>query len=181
MIREDLIEVDMVLVKLKKACRYIGLVMKTVFVIFCVYWLVVIAGMAYALLYPGAMDIESGSNAFLVVLYIAHGCVIAAMLAIFIVIVTDTEKGKPPFTLLQVRRLRLIALLLIVYAVLDFAVTSNMASVSIAQVSSGYALTNDNVIVPINLAPIFAAGVVFAFSFVFKYGVLLQEFSDETL
>lgn len=33
----------------------------------------------------------------------------------------------------------------------------------------------------LNLFPIVAAAVVFAFSFVFKYGVLLQEFSDDTL
>ncbi len=38
-----------------------------------------------------------------------------------------------------------------------------------------------NAIVAFNFAPLVAAAVVFAFSFVFKYGVLLQEFSDETL
>ena len=44
-----------------------------------------------------------------------------------------------------------------------------------------YIVDSENAIIPINFAPFIAAAVVFAFSFVFKYGVLLQEFSDETL
>ena len=67
------------------------------------------------------------------------------------------------------------------YAVIDFAVTANAAIFKYDELVSGYVSTTGNEIIPINLAPIFGAGVMFAFSFVFKYGVLLQEFSDETL
>ena len=39
----------------------------------------------------------------------------------------------------------------------------------------------DSSLFAIDFAPLIAAAVLFAFSFVFKYGVLLQELSDETL
>lgn len=48
-------------------------------------------------------------------------------------------------------------------------------------VNAGYISTNSDTIVSIYFAPFIIAAVVFAFSFVFKYGVLLQKFSDETL
>lgn len=75
----------------------------------------------------------------------------------------------------------IIAGLLLLYSIVDFGVTLNTISFQSGSLSSGYVSTNSNVIIPINLAPIFGAAVTFAFSFVFKYGILLQEFTDETL
>ena len=80
----------------------------------------------------------------------------------------------------QVKRLRIIAVLLLLYAVLDMVATNAMAVMQIDVINSGYISTN-SAIVTVNFTPFIAAAVVYAFSFVFKYGVLLQEFSDETL
>ena len=71
--------------------------------------------------------------------------------------------------------------MLLLYAAVDFLITANTSFLQLDGLNSGYASTNDNTIIPINLVPLIASAVIFAFSFVFEYGVLLQEFSGETL
>ena len=75
----------------------------------------------------------------------------------------------------------MISCLLLLYAVLDSAITLNTAAMQLETFNSGYISTNESTVLTLNFAPFVAAAVVYAFSFVFKYGVLLQEFSDETL
>ena len=177
MLNSDLQEAEQSLKNIRKVCSFINIALKVVFGLFCLYWLVVIGSTTYAYV----IDATEKPNLSLSFLYFAHGLVIATLLIIFIGIFSDAVKGRSPFAMIQVRRLRIIAGLLIVYAVIDFVVTSNAAIFQYDNLVSGYVSTTGNEIIPINLAPIFGAAVVFAFSFVFKYGVLLQEFSDETL
>ena len=80
-----------------------------------------------------------------------------------------------------VKRLRLIAGLLAIYAIVDVVISGHIGLVQYAGLNSGYVSTGGNEIIPINLAPIIGASVAFAFSFVFQYGVLLQELSDDTI
>ena len=61
----------------------------------------------------------------------------------------------------------------LVYAVLEVVLTGVVPFMA-GGVDEGFIPT-------LNLFPFVASAVVFAFSFVFKYGVLLQEFSDETI
>ena len=81
--------------------------------------------------------------------------------------------------MLQVKRLRIIAVMLILYAVFDIAMKYNAVFLQFNGMNSGYASMDS--MLTIDFAPLVVAAVVYAFSFVFKYGVLLQEFSDETL
>ncbi|MEG0016407.1 MAG: hypothetical protein RR747_07480, partial [Gordonibacter sp.] len=90
-------------------------------------------------------------------------------------------KGESPFVMAQVKRLRIVAGLLLVYAVIDSAVSFNTTLIQYGAMNYGYVSTNDSAIIAINFTPFAAAAVIFAFSFVFKYGVLLQEFSDDTV
>ena len=81
----------------------------------------------------------------------------------------------------QVKRLQIIALLLLAYAVLDFVTAYNSASLQLQAINSGFISTNDSAILTLNFSPLIASAAVYAFSFVFKYGVLLQEFSDDVI
>ena len=70
--------------------------------------------------------------------------------------------------------------MLLIYAILDMLISYNAASLHYDWANPGSLMVADP-FVTINAAPIIAAAVVFAFSFVFKYGVLLQEFSDDAI
>ena len=166
-----------------KICKGISVFIKVVFGMLCIFWIYTVICMAYPA-FGGNQLLEAGvSNNFALVLHLGRGVVIAVIFAVLINMFSDSGKGKTPFRMLQVKRLRSIAGLLVVYTVIDFAFSYNSVLIQLGEFSAGYISISDssNVIMPLNFAPTVAAAVVFAFSFVFKYGVLLQEFSDDTI
>jgi hypothetical protein len=169
------------LVAANQVCRSINGFLKILFAVFCTCWLFATALLALSWIRPDNFGEGGGSSLVGIVLFLADGVVIAAMFVIFIRAFTDVAAGKTPFAMIQVKRLRVIALLLIFYAILDFAITANSSLLNINGLDSGFFSTNDNAIIPLNFGPLIAAGVLLAFSYVFKYGVLLQKFSDDSL
>lgn len=177
MLEADLVEAEASMKKIRKVCRFIALGLRVILFVYAVYWTVALFNMVTSF-----VSIDGGSqNIISVVLHLLHGLTIASLLLLFSSIFADTKRGRSQFAMSQVKRLRIIAGLLLLYSIVDFGVTLNTISFQSGSLSSGYVSTNSNVIIPINLAPIFGAAVTFAFSFVFKYGILLQEFTDETL
>lgn len=180
----DVETTERLLVKTRKICRLIGLAMIVVFVFLCIWWLASSGVMVCSLFDPGFSD--NPVNGFTLVNYVLCGIAMAAicitLIKIFsdtslIKIFSDTSKGHSPFTMLQVKRLRLIAISLLAYGVLEFVMTC-----SAAFMNQGWAGSSAGSVSPtLNFFPLVAAAVVFAFSFVFKYGILLQKLSDETL
>lgn len=167
--------------RIQKLCRLISIGLKTIFALVCVYWLLVVLSMLISVVDPGLLHTDQDVNALSAILYFLYGAIIAALFVVFIKIFSSAAKGETPFTMVQVKRLRLIACFLLGYALLDSAIAYNTALLKFEAINSGYVSTSDSAIVAFNFAPFVAAAVVFAFSFVFQYGVLLQEFSDETL
>ncbi len=168
------------LTRANKVCRFINIALKATSLVFIVFWLIAAGIMIYPLIGPDSNS--SGYSSFLApFLFIGQGVSIAAMLIVFIKILSDVSKGESPFTMMQVKRLRMIAGLLLLYGFLDFAVSLNTAAAQLSGLDAGYISVSGNAIVFLNFSPLIAAAVVFAFSFVFKYGVLLQELSDDTL
>ena len=115
-------------------------------------------------------------------------CLSVMGLLIFAVIFTiaglifkDISKGESPFTMKQARRIRIVAWMLIVYAVIEAVLPSGVV------VDNSYAGSTINVNHIESSPPIIKVGsvivgVVFYFlASVFTYGVKLQELSDETL
>lgn len=105
------------------------------------------------------------------------------LFVIMIRVLEDAVHGESPFTLKQATRLKNASIALVVYAVLGIILGYFSTLLQMNGFSSGFISSdgNGNVIMPIDFAPFIAAAAVFAFSYVFKYGVLLQELSDETL
>lgn len=100
---------------------------------------------------------------------------------------SDISQNRTPFTLINAKRLLILALILLLYAILETL---------LASVDSQFILSvNDNSIevgnfvrditsdsgTTLNLFPLLMSAMFFALSYVFKYGVLLQQESDETL
>lgn len=162
----------------EKVCKVISIVLKVVFAIVCIFWIIASGFMVYSQVSFATTDNACALKTGFFVLY---GLVFAFMFAVFIRMFSSVAKGESPFAMIQVKRLRIIAGLLLLYGVLEIIVSINAPLLEISGMNSGYASTNNNAIIPINLVPFIASFIIFAFSFVFKYGVLLQEFSDETL
>lgn len=178
---EDKAEAEDSLSRVHKACRFIGVVVKIIFIVFCVCWLSTVCMMVYSLITSDATGSTENVSTLRTIMYFIHGFAVALIFIVFIGIFTDAVKGQSPFVMKQVKRLRLIAGLLVVYAVIDIFISGHIGLIQYDGFDSGYVSTGGNEIIPINLAPIIGASVAFAVSFVFQYGVLLQELSDETL
>lgn len=95
----------------------------------------------------------------------------------------DIAKGRTPFTNTQVRRFIWAALILFLGAVVEMV--SSTGVLPIAQtdnlIVNYYDSSTGSNTPSINLASLLGAALLYALSFVFKYGALLQEFTDDTL
>lgn len=178
----ECIQTEESLEQVNRVCRRICTVIKIIFVIFCIFWIIAAASIAWSLANEGLFN-GSGNNIFNLALHVARGVIVVALCLIMIRMLEDTVRGESPFTMKQAGRLRNAAFMLVIYAVLGIVLGYCSALLQMNGFSSGYVSTegSSNVIMTIDFAPFIAAAVVFAFSFVFKYGVLLQELSDETL
>ena len=155
--------------------------MKVLFVVFCLGWIAVSGATVYSLIDPDAFDIVNNVSWISAVFCIVYGAIAACIFLVLITIFSDASKGNSPFTMKQVKRLQLISVLLVLYAIVDFIASASMPFTRIDNLGLGYTAITAKTVIPVNFAPIIASAIVFSFSYVFKYGVLLQEFSDETL
>ena len=181
MLNEEAQKTEESLNKSSKVCKYISISLKIIFAIFCICWMLSIGVMVFGLIDPSLADRESAMGVPLLVLYLAYGVVIALLLVALIGVFSGVAKGESPFAMAQVKKLRIIAGLLLLYAIIDNVIAQNNSLIIFSGLNSGYVSPNSNQIIQINFAPFIVAGAVYAFSFVFKYGVLLQELSDETI
>lgn len=178
---EDEVKTKEMLVKTKRVCKYINAGIKIVFIVFCISWIAVLCLMVGSILEPAIKANEASLNWQGPTLFAVSGVVIASIFVVVLKIFSEVPKGSSPFAMAQVKRLQIIALLLLAYAVLDFVTAYNSASLQLQAINSGFISTNDSAILTLNFSPLIASAAVYAFSFVFKYGVLLQEFSDDVI
>lgn len=164
----------------QKACKAFAIIMRVGIVLSAIIWIAIIVSMASPLLGVGPFE-NSDVSLVGIFMYACHCIILLLLLIIFHNVFSETAKGKPPFASIQVERLRMVSALLLVLFALEAAISifePNMffnhggAEISSAAASSA---------VTIDMAPLIAAAVVYAFSFVFEYGVLLQEDSDEVI
>ncbi|MEG2025961.1 MAG: hypothetical protein RRZ85_10490 [Gordonibacter sp.] len=181
MMDEKEIETRNSLVKINKVCKFISIAIKIIFVLISVYWIFAASLMFLTFFDPSVADEVGGASAIKLVIYLAYGAIVVMMFVSLNGIFSDVAKGNSPFAMIQVKRLRSISAALLLYAIFDIVIAYNSAIMQFGGFNTGYITASGNAIVPINLATFIAAAVVFAFSFVFKYGVLLQEFSDDTI
>lgn len=95
----------------------------------------------------------------------------------------DISKGNSPFTLAQARRMQVIGVLLLLGVVLGNVLPLIPVPYSeIGDLSAGiFSASSSSAGVKIELTSVLWAIVCFSFSYVFRYGALLQQLSDETV
>ena len=107
--------------------------------------------------------------------------IFAAIFYLSALIFRDISNGESPFTDKQVKRIKMVSFLLFAYAVLDSLLPKGVivgggpesTEPSVIRVDSGY--------YGINIGTFVSAVVFYFLSLVIKYGVQLQEFSDDVV
>ena len=117
-------------------------------------------------------------------LYSANSCMLPLILSKILESISD---DRTPFTIKNANRLLWLALIMLLYDLLgellnivdtQFLLQIGDSSIMVGTFVRDY---SSNAGTTIDIFPLVIAAVFFALSYVFKYGVLLQQESDETL
>ena len=175
------------LTKATNICRFLSRLCRIAFVIIVVWGAFGIAVMIYSIVTSNPIaDVMpiAISVPFVFALYSAN----ASMLPlVFGNMLGDISKDSTPFTLKNSRRLFYIAVILLISALLEELLAIVSSQFSLAIVSNSIEVGDfiwdfvSSAGTALNLFPLIMSAMFFALSYVFKYGVLLQEQSDETL
>lgn len=96
----------------------------------------------------------------------------------------DISKKETPFSLNQVKRMKLLSLLFVGYGIVDLIVSMSFASIELMEgFGVVYASTSSTpeTTVSVNITAFVAAIVAYALSMAFEYGIELQRQSDSFL
>ena len=169
---------------LSKKCEAVYTFFKVVFCINIFVWVVLVTLCAVALFNPenaGKITVQYWITS---VSYLAIGTLFTFVLWFALRIFRDVTRSCTPFSKQQVKRMRYIALLLMVFAFIDLALSSGLFNPSVfLNISLGY--TDENglrePLVAGYVGAFISAIVVYGFSVVFEYGEKIQTRSDEII
>lgn len=165
--------------KLRSGCNLIKRFCILCLVGFTASWAVLLALTIFDLVAVGF----DGEKIRAVLYILSHGLIISSLLVISVQIFSGIVAGESPFTMKQVWRFRVSALLLFVLVLVeallaaDFSHVMNVPNAHVAYDSVG---PIEQASVDINITILFFTVIIFGVSVVFQYGNLLQRFSDET-
>lgn len=175
-------EIKKSLYRVKNISKGVYYLFNIFFYLYCLVGIFVIAMSVLALFSPETLQVNTSTGWEGVVGMLLLAIPIAVILKLLSLIFKDIANSETPFTMKQVKRLRLIALFTLIDVIINFifstgllGITSNIVG-TLGVVSSEY--TNH---ATINLFEAFGALVVFCLSFAFEYGFLLQEDCNDTV
>jgi len=166
--------------KIKSIFKVIRIVCLAFLVLFAAIWLFMIGLQIFEYVKGTQSDVNVGSILYLIL----FGILVCILLVITLVIFSDIIIGGTPFSMKLVKRLRIMGTVFAAYAAIDifystaFYFTTDITGQYFGVMGNSGA---DASFIGIGLAPIFAAFACFGLALIFKYGILLQELSDDTL
>lgn len=185
MAADEIQETEHSLTRLKKVSKAISLAFRVFFCIYCVIWIALVCIFAFSAFsktadgYPMLMGIAP------LISCLIFGFLMAVAIRFATLIFADVAKGESPFTTCQVKRIRWVAIVFLIYVVIEAIVPSGLASVVQNEaLHVGYRISEAPLDVPVfkvNFGMLGAAVIFYCLSLVFEYGTLLQRLSDETL
>lgn len=168
--------------RVKSISKGVYYLFNILFYIYCLATIFIVGLSAVALLFPSMSGIRLTVRWEGVVGIILLMIPVAAILRVISLIFRDITKEETPFTMKQVKRLRWIALFILLDVVINAVFSAGLFGVigspfgTVGVVGGGY--TNH---VSIDIFEAFFAVVIFCLSFAFEYGYLLQEDCNDTL
>ena len=182
MLTKEESETEVSLSRIQRISRIINRILKVIAVLLLAFLVVIIA--LSTLCSFGLIDVGLSAGPLDLLILSAYGLVIVGLVYVIANMFSDVAQGESPFTLAQVKRFRVIAVLLLIYVVLDaFMSTGTVAQIHIGELELGYDVVESAAgsTLSVNVGALLGSGFFGALSLIFEYGVLLQKFSDETL
>ena len=177
---DDELELKRSVEKLKKTCRAIKMICLVCLICFAIGWALFICLLSIGFLSSEPRLAQLDEISYLLL----TGLLSISLLIIALRIFTDIVAGESPFTLKQVKRLRWAGGLLLIYTALDTLLSVSF-TYSLFGVDGHFGIAvGDNAFSPyiqVNIAALIIALACFGLAVIFKYGVLLQQFNDDTL
>ena len=158
--------------------RYANLGM-LLFVTIILYWLIQMAVSIYFTVTGQTMPGEAEQSTFNLIYSLLFSVFVIAIMVMVIRLLQSINRGRTPFTLTNVHRLRAIGWMLVSFEIIQRLTTRLFWAVANGRVENGekvvyYFSSTAGMVMIVGLA-------VLAISLVFQYGVELQKLSDETL
>lgn len=171
------------LARVEKASRAIKLLCDVLIFVIAAAW-VVLVGFSIAGEFEGdgrvLFSVNVGTLAYLSIIL----ALMAAFLGVVARIFSDVARGKSPFCKQQVRRIRTLAYLMIVKALVEALFSAGGSLLmragdwSVTCIDGGF--IGDQTTFLIDAGALFMAAVIICLSVVFQYGSLLQRITDES-
>ena len=153
-------------------CRVINVMLTVLLIGAGLIWLTALV-MSFAQL--GAAGFDGMSLVAYIVLY---GVLVLGVLAMLKLIFKDAVNSETPFTEKQADRLRFIAFLALMFALLEFAFTLGVPRIGYdVIVNRG----STEPVISINVGVLVFSAIMYSLSAIFRYAALLQQLSDETV
>ena len=150
-----------------------------VFALLVLYWLIQMTVTVYFVITGEASSGEAEQSVFNLIYSLLFSVFVVAVMVMVIRLLQSIQKGRTPFTMANVGRLRRIGWMLVAFEVLQHLTTRLFWAAASGRVEDGekvvyYFSSTAGMVMIVGLA-------VLAISLVFQYGVELQSLSDETL
>ena len=166
--------------RMKRVCKVIRIVVLVCLVAFTLGWIIFACLMIAGHIRDGSDTIGLDAIAY----FILFGLLIVFLLIITLRIFSDICANESPFSFKQVKRLRFMGSAFLISTAIE-ALLSLSFSFDMPKVSSFIGLvgnsTSDPSYIHVNVLTLIIALACFGLAIIFKYGILLQQLSDDTL
>lgn len=145
---------------------------------------VLLIGAGTALVMSFAQLGAAGFDGMSLVAYIVlYGVLVLGVLAMLKLIFKDAVNSETPFTEKQADRLRFIAFLALMFALLEFAFTLGVTFEVVPRIGYDVIVNRGSTepVISINVGVLVFSAIMYSLSAIFRYAALLQQLSDETV
>jgi hypothetical protein len=176
---EDYIKLSTEVNKMKKVCGLLSRVTLVGLVLFSLFFAIVLTLQVYGLTEDNVDSMGLLTVVYSFLLYSLMGCLFFIAWRMF----SDVAKGESPFSMTQVKRFTLVGIILLAFTLLDalLPLMVNFVAEAFGYIVGLTESSTNGLIIKVNILALVAALSCFGLAYVFKYGILLQELSDETL
>lgn len=163
--------------KAKRACVRVRWVLICATVLFACGW-----GISLIVLVIDC--VEHGPLSFVSLAYLlCYGSLVLAVFMVMLQAFSDVFRGGKPFSLPQADRLSFIALVALVFVVVELLFTAGLSYDLIPEY--GYSMVindgNSEPTINLNIGMLVFSAIMYSLSAIFRYAALLQQLSDETV
>ena len=175
-------EVNTSLLRLENIASPLYIALRGILAIFVIGWCLFFLAFFVSLATSGLSPIELLRNLVYVVPIAVSAFVNIYILYVIGCILNSIRHGATPFTLMISRQIKIVSFLLLASFLLEaFVSIVPFDGYSLGIMRIGLARQDGGVVADISVSTLIASLIGFVLSYVFKYGALLQQLSDDTV